>query len=96
MAEALAAQTTTGASGNPPPPGHPLIRRVLVATTVVFLTLFIVIPVVNVFAQALSKGVDAYVLVLHVASPPEGAHLTPAARQPLASRRCLPFWPPSP
>jgi sulfate transport system permease protein len=88
MAEALAAQTqTTGASGTPPPPGHPLIRRVMVATTVIFLTLFIVIPVVNVFAQALSKGVDAYVSVLHVASPPEGARLSPAARRKLAAER---------
>ncbi|MDQ6869212.1 MAG: ABC transporter permease subunit [Pseudomonadota bacterium] len=87
MAEALAAQTTTGASGNPPPPGHPLIRRVMVATAVIFLTLFIVIPVVNVFAQALSKGVDAYVRVLHVTSPPEGAQLSPAERRKLAAER---------
>ena len=87
MAEAVAAQTTNGASGTPPPPGHPLIRRVMVATTVIFLTLFIVIPVANVFAQALSKGVDAYVSVLHVASPPEGARLSPAARRKLAAER---------
>ena len=88
MAEALAAQTqTTGASRTPPPPGRPLIRRVMVATTVIFLTLFIVIPVVNVFAQALSKGVDAYVRVLHVASPPEGARLSPAERRKLAAER---------
>jgi sulfate transport system permease protein len=88
MAEALAAQTqTTRASGNPPPPGHPLIRRVMIATTVIFLTLFIVIPVVNVFAQALSKGVDAYISVLHVARPPEGAWLSPAERRKLAAER---------
>jgi len=88
MAEALAAQSRkTGASGTPPPPGHLLIRRVMVATTVIFLALFIVIPVVNVFAQALSKGVDAYVRVLHVASPPDGARLSPAARRKLAAER---------
>ncbi len=88
MAEALAAQTqTTGASGNPPPPGHPLIRRVMIATTVIFLTVFIVIPVVNVFAQALSKGVDAYISILHVARPPEGARLNPAERRKLAAER---------
>jgi sulfate/thiosulfate transport system permease protein len=87
MAEALAAQTTTGASGTPPPPGHPLVRRVMVATTVIFLTLFIVIPVANVFAQALSKGVDAYVRVLHVARPPEGVRLSPAERRKLATER---------
>jgi len=87
MAEALAAHTTTGASGTPPPPGHPLVRRVMVATTVIFLTLFIVIPVANVFAQALSKGVDAYVRVLHVARPPEGVRLSPAERRKLATER---------
>jgi sulfate/thiosulfate transport system permease protein len=88
MAEARAAQPqTTGASGNPPPPSHPLVRQVMVATTVIFLTLFIVIPVVNVFAQALSKGVDAYVRVLHVARPPEGARLSPAERRKLAAER---------
>ncbi len=88
MAEAWAAQTQPiRASGGPLPPGHRLIRRVMVATTVIFLTLFIVIPVVNVFAQALSKGVDAYVSVLHVASPPEGARLSHAARRKLAAER---------
>src|ERR1700730_19441003 len=87
MAEALAAQTTTGASGPPPPPGHPLVRRVMVATTIIFLTLFIVIPVPNVFAQALSKGVDAYVRVLHVARPPEGVRLSPPERRKLATER---------
>ncbi len=88
MAEVLAVQTrTTGASCNLSPPGHPLIRRVMVATTVIFLTLFIVIPVLNVFAQALSKGVDAYVRVLHVVSPPEGARLIPAERRKLAAER---------
>ncbi|HEY8033129.1 MAG TPA: ABC transporter permease subunit [Methylocella sp.] len=88
MAEVLAVQTrTTGASGNLSPPGHPLIRRVMVATTVIFLTLFIVIPVLNVFAQALSKGVDAYVRVLHVASSSEAPRLTPAERHKLAAER---------
>jgi sulfate/thiosulfate transport system permease protein len=88
MTEALAAQTqTTGASGNPPPPGHPLVRQLMVATTVIFLTLFVVIPVVNIFAQALSKGVDAYVSVLHVAHPPERARLSLAERRRLAAER---------
>jgi sulfate transport system permease protein len=59
----------------------------MVATTVVFLTLFIVIPVVNVFAQALAKGVDAYVSIFHVASPPEDARLSPAERRKLAAAR---------
>jgi sulfate transport system permease protein len=42
---------------------------------------------VNVFAQALAKGVDAYVRVLHVARPPEGARLSPAERHKLAAER---------
>jgi sulfate/thiosulfate transport system permease protein len=88
MAEARAAQPqTTGAPGSLPPPSHPLVRQLMVATTVIFLTLFIVIPVVNVFAQALSKGVDAYVRVLHVARLPEGARLSPAERRKLAAER---------
>ena len=70
MAGASAAQTlAAAASGTPAPPTPPFVRRIIVATTVAFLTLFIVMPVVNVFAQALSKGVDAYVRVLHVARP---------------------------
>ena len=39
---------------------NPLWRRLLIAATVLFLSLFIVLPVVNVFYQALAKGVGAY------------------------------------
>ena len=39
---------------------HPIWRRLLIAGTVLFLTIFIVVPVVNVFHQALVKGVAAY------------------------------------
>ncbi len=39
---------------------HPLVRRALIGLTVVFLTLFIVLPVANVFSQAFGKGVAAY------------------------------------
>ncbi len=56
----------------------------LIATTVGFLTLFIVLPVVNVFAQAFSKGIDAYVSVFHAESPPEGAPLSLPERRKLA------------
>ncbi len=88
MAEVLAIQTqTTEASSNPPPPGHPLIRRVMIVTTVIFLTLFIVIPVLNVFTQALSKGVDAYVRVLHVATSSKAPRLAPAERRKFAAER---------
>ena len=68
-----------------PPPvtrGHPVWRRLLITGTVLFLTIFIVLPVVNVFTQALSKGVTAYTEVL----------TGPAADQPprnLAEKRKL-------
>lgn len=39
---------------------HPLVRRALIGLTVVFLTLFIALPVANVFSQAFGKGVTAY------------------------------------
>jgi len=87
MAGAPANAVAAAAPGTPAPATHPFVRRILVATTVAFLTLFIVIPVANVFAQALSKGVDAYVRVLHVARPPEGARLNPAERRKLAAER---------
>ncbi|MEA2941308.1 MAG: sulfate/thiosulfate transport system permease protein [Bradyrhizobium sp.] len=37
-----------------------LIRVVIIAITVVFLTVFVVLPLVVVFAQAFSKGIGAY------------------------------------
>jgi sulfate/thiosulfate transport system permease protein len=66
---------------------HPLIRKFLVAVTIGFLTLFIVIPAANIFAQALAKGAGAYVAVFHVANPPEGNGLTPLERRKLAFAR---------
>jgi sulfate/thiosulfate transport system permease protein len=75
------------APGNPVSPTSPLVRRILIATTIAFLTLFIVIPVANVFAQALSKGVDAYVSVFHVAVSQARVQLTPAERRKLTSER---------
>ena len=79
MAGAVAKNLVITASGKPAPPTQPLVRRIIIATTVAFLTLFIVLPVVNVFAQAFSKGIDAYVGVFHVTSPPEGTQISPAA-----------------
>jgi sulfate/thiosulfate transport system permease protein len=43
------------------------VRRVLVGVAVLFLTLFIVLPVANVFSQALSNGFAAY---WHIFFPP--------------------------
>jgi sulfate/thiosulfate transport system permease protein len=87
MAGAVAKNLVITASGKPAPPTQPLVRRIIIATTIAFLTLFIVLPVVNVFAQAFSKGIDAYVGVFHVTSPPEGSQISPAERRKLAAER---------
>jgi sulfate/thiosulfate transport system permease protein len=41
-----------------------VIRMVIIAIAVIFLTVFVVLPLVVVFAQAFSKGVGAYVAAL--------------------------------
>jgi sulfate/thiosulfate transport system permease protein len=87
MAGAPPRSQVVAASGKLAPPTQPLIRRILIATTVGFLTLFIILPVVNVFAQAFSKGIGAYVSVFRVESPPEGAPLSLPERRKLASDR---------
>ena len=87
MAGAPHQNPTVGGTGKPAPPTHPLVRRVTIAVTVLFLSVFIVVPVVNVFSQALSKGFDAYAGVFYAASPPEGAKLSPAERRKLSSDR---------
>jgi sulfate transport system permease protein len=40
------------------------VRRTIIAASIAFLSLFIVLPLVNVFGQALSKGVAAYIAAL--------------------------------
>ena len=87
MSGAPAKSLVSGASGKPAPPNRPLVRRVLIATTVAFLTLFIVIPVVNVFAQAFSKGIDAYVSVFQAPSQPKDAQLSLVERRKLTASR---------
>jgi len=87
MAGAPAHPNIIGASGKPAPPTSAFIRRMLIATTVLFLSLFIIVPVVNVFGQALSKGVDAYVSAFSAPSPPEGAALSLAERRKLTAAR---------
>src|SRR3979409_823670 len=41
-----------------------LIRALIIAIAVIFLTVFVVLPLVVVFAQAFSKGVGAYFAAL--------------------------------
>jgi len=43
----------------------PWVRGIIIALTVGFLGLFIVLPLVNVFAQAFSKGIEVYFAALH-------------------------------
>ena len=40
------------------------MRWAIIGITIAFLTLFVVIPLVNVFAQAFSKGLEAYVAAI--------------------------------
>jgi sulfate transport system permease protein len=40
------------------------MRWGIIGITIAFLTLFVVVPLLNVFAQALSKGLDAYVAAI--------------------------------
>lgn len=49
------------AAPGPARSGHPLVRGILIGLTTAFLTLFIVLPVANVFTQAFSRGAAAYV-----------------------------------
>ena len=43
----------------------PAVRRLLIGTALVFLALFLVLPLVFVFAQAFAKGVGFYFHTLH-------------------------------
>jgi sulfate transport system permease protein len=54
----------------------PLVRLAIIALAVAFLGLFIVLPLVNVFAQAFSKGVDAYLAALGEDDALSAIHLT--------------------
>ncbi len=87
MAGGLRENPVMTASGAAAPPNQPFVRKILVVISVTFLTVFIVVPAANVFAQALSKGVHAYVRVFHVPSQPEGAALSPVERRKLAAER---------
>jgi sulfate/thiosulfate transport system permease protein len=66
---------------------HPLIHKILVAVTIGFLTLFIVLPVANIFVQALSKGAGAYVAAFHVTEPSGRQQQSPAERRKLSAAR---------
>jgi len=71
----------------PSPTGkRTLVGRVLVVGTILFLTLFVVLPVVNVFSQALSKGVGAYAQTFYVSAPAPDAKFSISAKHRLAAQ----------
>ncbi len=70
MAGALPTISTAGAAVRPTGPTEPRwVRWTLTLIALVFLSLFIILPAANVFVQALSKGVGAYVNVIAPAKP---------------------------
>ncbi|MBB4200357.1 hypothetical protein CCR94_15180 [Rhodoblastus sphagnicola] len=64
----IAAKTALGPI-KPAPPPHPVARTVLVTLAVSFLTIFILVPLVNVFVQAFAKGLDGYLAVFWPPQP---------------------------
>ena len=52
------------------------VRRTVIALAVVFLGLFIVVPLINVFAQAFAKGIDVYLAALSDAEALAAIRLT--------------------
>ena len=92
MSGALPLQTRVTKSA--PQPGRSLSGRILIVVAVLFLTLFIVLPVANVFTQALSNGLAAY---WHVFFPPPvdpAAHLAifEKHKQTMAVRQAADTW----
>ncbi len=63
------------------------VGRLLVGVTVLFLTVFVVLPVVNVFSQALSNGVGAYVDTFYAPAPNPDAKPTLYERLKLSAER---------
>src|SRR6266702_1475417 len=80
MAGAPIARTAkSSGSTRPAPEANPVLRRVLIGLAVAFMTIFIIVPLANVFTQALSKGVDAYLAVFSPPVPAQEATLSIAA-----------------
>lgn len=58
-----------------PPKKRSSVGRMLVAGTILFLTLFVILPVANIFNEALSSGVGAYVRTFYAPEPEPGGNL---------------------
>lgn len=85
MAGAIASKAPLGSvSARPAATPSALGRRILIGITFAFLTLFVLIPLVNVFEQAFAKGFDAYVAVFFPPQPDPGAVVTSLQKRRLA------------
>ncbi len=74
------------AAAAPPKAKRSAVGRLLVAAAVIFLTLFIVLPIANVFTQALSNGFAAYWQVFFPPATDPAAHLTLFEKHQLADQ----------
>jgi sulfate/thiosulfate transport system permease protein len=59
-------------------------RRILIGITVAFLTLFVLVPLINVFEQAFAKGLDGYLAVFFPPEPDPYAVLNYSQKRRLA------------
>ena len=85
MAGAIASKAPLGAvPARPAATQSALGRRILIGITFAFLTLFVLIPLINVFEQAFAKGFDAYVAVFFPPQPDPGAVVTSLQKRRLA------------
>jgi sulfate transport system permease protein len=85
MAGAIASKAPLGVvSARPAATQSAFGRRVLIVITFAFLTLFVLIPLINVFEQAFAKGFDAYVAVFFPPQPDPGAVVTSLQKRRLA------------
>jgi sulfate transport system permease protein len=85
MAGAIAAKAPFAvAKARPVARESVLGRRILIGITVAFLTIFVLIPLINVFQQAFSKGLDGYISVFFPLQPDADATLTFSQKRRLA------------
>ncbi|MDI9850174.1 ABC transporter permease subunit [Rhodoblastus sp. 17X3] len=85
MAGVLASKAPPGAiAARPAATESALGRRILIGITVAFLTLFILIPLINVFHQAFAKGLDGYLAVFFPPEPDPNAVLNYSQKRRLA------------
>ena len=65
----------------------PVVRRLLIGVTVAFLTLFIVLPVANVFTQALYKGWTGYLSTFDASATGDGEPRSLADKRKATAKR---------